>query len=180
MILPSDYKIEKFGLKVRFVEENDAAFIVKLRTDETLSKYIHSTDSDIEKQREWIKNYKEREFLGQEYYFIFYINDKPIGLERIYNISHNTFTHGSLVFSPDSPIGSSVKADIITRDVGFSVLCKEINFFDVNKGNNSVIAYHQRYKPILLSADEESFHYSLSKENYEINKTIYMKIFKLY
>ena len=179
MIIAPDYTIEKYGLKARFVVESDAEFIVKLRTDESLSKYIHSTNSNIDKQKEWIRNYKVREALGQEYYFIFYCNDIPVGLERIYNITEDTFTHGSLVFSPDSPIGSSVKADIITRELGFSVLNKKTNLFDVSKGNNGVIAYHQRYKPTTLSEDDESYHYSLSKENFEKYKSVYMKIFKM-
>lgn len=179
MNLPSDYSIEKYGLKARFVVEDDAKFIVKLRTDETLSKYIHSTDNNIEKQKDWIRNYKVRESLGQEYYFIFYCNDIPVGLERIYNMTEDSFTHGSFVFSPDSPIGSSVKADILTREVGFSILNKKTNLFAVSKGNNGVIAYHQRFTPVLLSEDEESFYYSLSKENFEKYKTIYMKIFKM-
>lgn len=179
MILPSDYSIEKYGLKARFVIEDDAAFIVKLRTDKSLSKYIHSTDSSVENQKEWIQKYKEREALGLEYYFIFYYDENPIGLERIYNLTSDTFTHGSLVFSPDSPIGSSVKADIITREVGFSILNKKANLFDVSKGNNGVIAYHQRYKPMVISEDEEGYHYSLSKENFEKYKSVYMKIFKM-
>lgn len=179
MILPSDYSIEKYGLKARFVVEDDAKFIVKLRTDDSLSRYIHSTDNNIDKQKEWLKDYKIRESLGQEYYFIFYCNEIPVGLERIYNMTDDTFTHGSLVFSPDSPIGSSVKADIITREVGFSVLNKKTNLFDVSKGNNGVIAYHKRYKPVTISEDDESYHYSLSKENFEKYKSIYMKIFKM-
>lgn len=180
MILPSDYTIEKYGLKARFVNEDDAAFIVKLRTNKSLSKYIHSTDSSVDNQKEWIRNYKEREAKGQEYYFIFYLEDKPIGLERIYNLTSDSYTHGSLVFSPDSPIGSSVKADIITREVGFSILNKSINLFDVSKGNNGVIAYHQRYRPVVISEDDESYHYSLSKENFVKYKSIYMNIFKMH
>lgn len=179
MILPSNYTINKYGLMARFVEEADAEFIISLRTDKSLSKYIHSTDSSIDNQKEWIRNYKEREAKGLEYYFIFYSEDKPIGLERIYNMTSDAFTHGSLVFSPTSPLGSSVKADIITREVGFSILNKSINFFDVSKGNNGVITYHQRYKPMLIAEDEEGYHYSLSKENFENNKSVYMKIFKM-
>jgi len=179
MILPSDYKIEKYGLKARFVEVDDAEFIISLRTDKSLSKYIHSTDSNVYNQKEWIRNYKEREAKGLEYYFIFYFEDNPIGLERIYNMTSESFTHGSLVFAPDSPIGSSVKADIITREVGFSILNKSVNLFDVSKGNNGVIAYHQRYKPVIISEDEEGYHYSLSKDNFEKYKSVYMKIFKM-
>ena len=179
MILLPDYRIEKYGLSARFVEEDDAEFIVKLRTDESLSLFIHSTDNDIDKQKMWIRDYKKRESQGKEYYFIFYYEDRPIGLERIYNIKYDSYTHGSLVFTPESPIGSSVKADIITREIGFSLLNLPINYFDVRKGNKGVIAYHMRYKPEIISEDENNYYYKLSKENFEKYKSIYMKIFKM-
>lgn len=179
MILPQNYKIEKYGLTARFVEESDATFIIELRTDPSLSRFIHSTDNDIQKQIDWIRKYKLREKEGLEYYFIFSIGDKPCGLERIYDIKDDSYTHGSLVFSTNAPFGASIKADIITREIGFSILDKKINLFDVSKGNNGVITYHQRFKPTIVSEDEESYHYSLSKENFEKYKTIFMKLFKM-
>ena len=54
MILPPNFTIEKYGLTARFVEETDAEFIIKLRTDKSLSMYIHSTDSNVDNQKEWI------------------------------------------------------------------------------------------------------------------------------
>ena len=179
MILPADFIIEKYGLWARFVEESDAKFIVDIRTDESLSKYIHATDNDIQKQIDWIRSYKKREAEGREYYFIFYIGESPYGVERIYNIKEDSFDHGSLVFKKESPFGASIKADIITREIGFVVLGKSINLFDVSKGNNGVISYHLRYKPDVVGEDDESYHYSLSKENFEKNKKVYLKLFNL-
>ncbi len=179
MKLPTDYIIEKYGLKARFVVESDAEFIVDIRTDESLSKYIHTTDNDIQKQKEWIRAYKQREAKGSEYYFIFYVDDIPYGVERIYNIKEDSYEHGSLVFKKESPFGASIKADIITREVGFDILRKKINLFDVSKGNNGVISYHLRYKPEVIGEDEESYHYSLSKENFEKYKKVYMKLFNI-
>lgn len=179
MRLPLDFTIEKYGLKARFVDENDARFIVDLRTDPSLSRFIHATDNDIQKQIDWIRRYKEREEAGAEYYFVFSTDEKPYGVERIYDIDDHSFTHGSLVFAADSPFGASIKADLITREVGFSLLDKVVNLFDVSKGNNGVIAYHQRFKPVVLSEDEESYHYSLSKENFEKYKCVYMKLLGL-
>ncbi len=179
MILPTDFVIEKYGLKARFVVESDAEFILGIRTDESLSKYIHTTDNDIQKQIEWIRAYKQREAKGSEYYFIFYVDDIPYGVERIYSIKEDSYEHGSLVFKKESPFGASIKADIITREVGFDVLRKKINLFDVSKGNNGVISYHLRYKPVVIGEDEESYHYSLSKENFEKYKKVYMKLFNI-
>ena len=179
MKLSTDYKIEKYGMMARFVDESDAQFIVDIRTDESLSKYLHATDNDLQRQIDWIRAYKLRETEGREYYFIFYVGDTPYGLERIYNIKNDSYEHGSLVFKKESPFGASIKADIITREIGFNLLGKQTNFFDVSKGNNGVIEYHLKYRPEVIGEDEESYHYSLSKENFEKYKRIYMKIFNL-
>ena len=56
---------------------------------------------------------------------------------------------------------------------------ESVNLFDVSKGNNGVISYHQRFKPKIISEDEESYHYSLSRENFEKYKIVYMKLFKM-
>ena len=70
--LPKGFTLDKYGLHVRLVNEDDAAFIVKLRTDERLGQFIHATSPDVEQQKAWIRKYKEREAEGLEYYFIFY------------------------------------------------------------------------------------------------------------
>ncbi len=63
--LPLGFKMNKYGIDVRFVEESDAEFILSLRTDPKLSRYLHATDNDVEKQRQWIRKYKEREAHGK-------------------------------------------------------------------------------------------------------------------
>jgi hypothetical protein len=41
--LPSNYSDKKYGLNVRFVNEDDAEFILELRTNPNLNKYINPT-----------------------------------------------------------------------------------------------------------------------------------------
>lgn len=177
--LDSEFALSKYGLRVRLVTEEDASFIVKLRSDATLSKYIHKTEDNIEKQINWIKEYKEREFLGKEYYFVFSsLDNVKLGLERIYNIKDDNCSHGSLVFDKEAPLGAAILADIITREILFDFLDLRLNYFEVSKGNTGVINYHLKYSPILLKEDEESYYYSLSRENFEVNKNKFLKIFK--
>ena len=73
--------MNKYGIDVRFVEESDAEFILSLRTDPKLSRYLHATDNDVEKQRQWIRKYKEREAHGKEYYFM-YIKNENLAYRR--------------------------------------------------------------------------------------------------
>jgi hypothetical protein len=65
--LPSDFSLERYGVSVRLANEDDSEFILSLRTNEKLSRFIHSTDNDLEKQREWMRNYKIREANGEDY-----------------------------------------------------------------------------------------------------------------
>ena len=69
--LPSNFELDRYGLHVRLVREEDAEYIVQLRTNPTKNRYIHSTLNDVKAQKEWIRLYKQREAEGKEYYFIF-------------------------------------------------------------------------------------------------------------
>ena len=66
--LPENFELDRYGLHVRLVREEDAEFIVKLRTNERNARFIHATSPNIEHQQEWIRNYKEREINGVDYY----------------------------------------------------------------------------------------------------------------
>ena len=90
--LPTDFEITKYGVHCRLVNENDASFIVKLRSDEKRSRYIHSTDNDVESQKQWIRDYKIREANGVEYYFIYEADGVPFGVNRIYDMHYDHFT----------------------------------------------------------------------------------------
>lgn len=177
IILPTDYKIEKYGIKARFVDVPDVDFVLSLRSDKELTKYIHQTDNDRDAQIAWLKGYKEREKAGKEYYFIFSKDGVEYGLERIYNVTEGSFTHGSFLFKPDAPIGMSSLCDIITREVGFDVLGIPKNLFDVRKGNNNVLHYHKTFQPTLLYETELDRFFELSKENFDKNKQKYLRIF---
>ena len=117
--LPINFSIERYGLFARLVNESDAEFIVNLRTDPKVNNFLHYTDSNIEKQKEWIREYKKREEAGTDYYFIFFKDGIPVGLDRLYDIDADMFTSGSWVFSKDSPFGSAFLGQIIVREIAF-------------------------------------------------------------
>lgn len=141
--LPSDFSMEKYGLQVRLVREEDAEFIVNLRTNPIKARYISATSSSVEEQREWIRKYKEREFKGEDYYFIYLYNNKPAGVNRIYNISEKHFIHGSWVFIDNVPPYCALAAGVIARELAFGTLGldEEIDTAGVHKDNQSVLQY---------------------------------------
>lgn len=177
MKLPADFHLEKYGLNVRLVAITDAPFIVHLRTNKELSKYLHPISPDVCEQRIWLEKYKLREQEGKEYYFIFSRDGQDLGLERIYDIEGENYTHGSLIFSPSAPIGTAILADIITREIAFDFLGLSNNYFDVRKGNVNVRNYHLKFAPTYLREDADSYYYILKKENFESNKNKFLKLF---
>ena len=138
-ILPSNFEISKYGLHARFVIESDAEFILSLRTNPMLSRFLHSTDNDVEKQKIWIRNYKERERNGTDYYFIYDANGENVGVNRIYNMTGDSCTGGSWICSPNVDSVKSIATVLISRDVKFEVLGFKEELFEVQKGNNQVL-----------------------------------------
>lgn len=129
LTLPPNFTLYKYGLHVRLVNEGDAEFIIRLRTDEKLSKFIHQTSSDVEQQKEWIKNYKLREAEGLEYYFIFYKGGVPFAVNRLYHMENpDCFTSGSWICLPGYSTEDVVASSLIPRIVAFELLGRKIEF----------------------------------------------------
>lgn len=169
--IPGNFEIEKYGLHVRLVCEEDAEFIVKLRTDERLGRYIHATANDVEKQREWIKAYKQREEAGTEYYFIFETAaGNPLGVYRLYEITEHSFTSGSWIFLPDAPMGASMLAFIIAREIAWDIVPDAVNLYDIKKANKSVLLFTSTFAPKVIRETEDTFYFENTKEDFDNHK----------
>lgn len=174
--LPLNFEMDKYGLHVRLVNEDDAEFILKLRTDPELSKYIHDTNNDIKEQRQWISQYKRREHEGKEYYFIFYKGKTPVGLNRIYKIHDNVFTTGSWIFERDASFECSILASIITREIAFEVLNMDLeDGFDGCHVDNKKVLKFNKYIGLketgrIYNEKGEYISMSLTKSDFEFNK----------
>lgn len=142
-MLQQNFQIEKYGLQVRLVREENAEFIVALRTNPLKARYISPTSSSVEDQKSWIKAYKEREVAGTDYYFIYSYQGKLAGVNRIYEIEGNHFIHGSWIFSDEVPPYCALAAGIIAREIAFDILGleEEIDTAGVHKDNQGVLQY---------------------------------------
>lgn len=176
--LPKDFELYRYGLHVRLVCEEDAEYIVQLRTNPTKSLYIHTTSIDVNAQEEWLRAYKKREYEGNEYYFIFSYRGENVGVARIYDIEKDRFTSGSWLASSNM-IGIGVLCDIISREIAFELYPESNNYFDVRKGNKNVIRYHQSYHPLQYKEDDENVYFSLSRLNFEKYKQLYLRMAKI-
>ena len=184
-ILPPDYHGERYGLTYRFVNESDAEFIYLLRSDVTLSKYIHDIHGGVEQQVEWIRNYKQREARGEEYYLIFFKDEKPVGLNRLYCFHDTTYTGGSWVMVPNSPMEVVLAVPLIIREIAFEELGMtfEDNYDATHVDNKKVIKFNQMfgckiYKHF-MDVKGEYVAMSLTKEDFEANKPRLVKMLNL-
>jgi hypothetical protein len=163
------FPFERYGLTVRLVDLSDAEFILSLRTDSRLSRFISATDSSLDKQEKWIQEYKLREKSGKEYYFMFLANGERQGVARIYNIEDDHFTQGSWLFSPDAYMGASVLGNIISSEMGFELPNKKYLLTDARKGNTTH-RYVKSFKPEIIGEDDIDVFYRLSKDNFDTYK----------
>ena len=178
LILPENYSIDRYGLHVRLVNEDDSAFIVSLRTDSQRGQFLGDTDESVEKQRGWIREYKIRERAGHEYYFIFETpKGERLGVSRIYDIKEETFTTGSWVFKKDSPFGAAFLGDIICHEIAFELFPNSVNLHDVRKANMGVRKYADEFHPKLLFETELTQYYMNTRENYLKHKDSYLAKF---
>ena len=173
MRLNDDFTVDKYGLHVRLVNEGDAEFIVALRTDPKLGRYIHSTDSDVEKQREWIRQYKAREKEGKDYYFIYYSDGKPIGVNRIYDIEDNYATGGSWVCKPGTSIDLPILALIIMREIMFEILSLSYDRYDIRRKNLKVLRLNELFGGCKTAETDLDCYFELSKDTF-VQRKMYL------
>jgi RimJ/RimL family protein N-acetyltransferase len=181
--LPENFELDKYGLHVRLVREEDAEFIVKLRNDPKKARYISVTSNCVDDQIRWIKSYKEREKEGKDYYFIYSYQGQLAGVNRIYEIENNHFIHGSWVFVDDIPPYCALAAGIIARELAFETLGleEEIDTAGVHRDNTSVLQYIRllgaEFTGTKVYSMGEYLTSKLTKEKYNQNK---LKITRLF
>lgn len=181
MIIDNTFKYSAYGIEVRLADLEDSEFILSLRTNDKLSRFIHSTDNDVEKQISWMKEYKKRENKGEDYYFVYSKNGVPFGVNRIYDISaeKNTGTGGSWLCKRGTDVEDSMATLVIMRDIMFDILNLDYDIFDVRKQNKKVQNIHIMLGAKNIGETELDFLYSLSKEDYKKNKDSFLKLLNI-
>jgi len=151
------------GRSVRLREATvaDGAFIVSLRCDPQLSKFIHPTSPSVAVQEDWLVEYASR--LDDYYFMCEDAGGKPWGTIRIPSVHGSKFEIGSWVFFPDAPVGASVEAWLLAYRFGFERLGCELATFDVRRGNEHSWRFHEAYGARRNREDAENFYYSLDK-----------------
>jgi RimJ/RimL family protein N-acetyltransferase len=168
---------KKYGLTFRTVEEDDASFILELRNNKLLSRFLSPTDPDIEKQLKWIRSYKQREQQNKELYFIS-LDDKGDrqGLNRLYDYEADCFEIGSWLYKPGLDTYTAIRGDLAARDYGFEILSFSYCKFGVRRANLSVVKYHLGFNPEKTGETPNDIFFRLSYDNYRKQRNKLLKI----
>jgi hypothetical protein len=162
-------------IKLRLVEEDDAKFILDLRSDESLGKHISKTEYNIDKQIGWIKNYKDKEKQNKEFYFIIEDSVEKYGTVRIYDLKEDSFCWGSWIIKKDSPFSVSIKSALLIYEYAFYKLGYVKSHFDVRKDNQKVVDFHKRMGAVVIEEDSLNYYFNYTIDTYEKTKLKYKK-----
>ena len=162
-ILKSEIVSGKY-VNLRIASEADAAFILELRLNPLLNKFIGTTDPSLEKQQQWIKKSFEN---ANDFHFI--IEDKdavPCGTVAVYNINFNDSSAewGRWVIKPNTPVFISIESTILILYFAFRKLKLKRLYGGANKLNAQVIKYHKLYADV-TSEDETTINFDFAERN---------------
>lgn len=152
-------------IRLREVCIEDAEFILSLRLDKVLGKFISPTDANLDKQIEWIKQCKKR---ANEFYFIIEGNGGiPYGAVRIYDITKKSYTFGSWIVKREAPAFMAIKAFFLINEVCFCKLGFPKAYFDTKKVNIKLLNFFRRLGSTQINEGEDRVYFSLTYAQYK-------------
>ncbi len=155
-------------INFRLITIDDAEFILSLRTNGNLNKHLSQTSSSVAQQKEWIRNYKEREKKGDEYYFIIFRNDndEAVGTVRLYDFIEDkkSFCWGSWILNENKTKYAAMESAFLVYQIAFEKLGFERAHFDVRRENIKVIAFHQKMGAKIVAENDLDIFFEIEKE----------------
>jgi RimJ/RimL family protein N-acetyltransferase len=153
-------ELKSENIHFRLAEPSDAGFIHSLRTDGKYNQHLSVVDPDIKKQEQWLIEYKKREALNQEYYYIIQRNTDlvPIGTVRIYDFIQeaNSFCWGSWILNGGKTRYSALECAILIYDFAFLELGFKRCHMEIRKQNARVIEFHKRFGVTIVGETEQN------------------------
>lgn len=169
-------RISGKNINLRTVEINDAEFIYNMRQNKEKTKYLSKVNGSLADQQQWIHSYKHRENTKKEFYFIIESKkNKSLGLVRMYDFKGCSFCWGSWLIKKNAPRTTAIESALQIYEFGFYTLEFKKSHFDVRKGNDKVIAFHQRFGAKIINEDKLNFYFDLKKEDYKSIKEKYKR-----
>lgn len=155
--------LESKSIRLRFVEEADAEFILKLRLDEKYNQFLSSVSADLQSQKNWINKYKADEEAGKQFYFIIELLDgTPCGTVRVYDLNEESFCWGSWILNENKTRYAALESAFLVYKFGFEELGYNKSHFDVMKANEKVISFHEKMGAKKIAEDTDNYYFNIS------------------
>lgn len=159
------------SILMRLVEEQDAEFILSLRLNQNLNTFLSKVNADVEAQSNWIRHYKEDEAKGKQYYFIVErLDGIRCGTVRLYDFTEDSFSWGSWILNNDKTRYAAIENAFLVYEFGFDVLGFNKSHFEVMKGNDRVIAFHEKLGAIRVNEDDTNIYFEINKDIVDIQR----------
>lgn len=171
-----DYKLEGKYVNLRSVTEEDAEFILDIRNNPQISKYLPPLNVTVEQQRQWITKQRADK---DSYYFILETPDcTPIGTLSIYDIVDD-HGEGGRSCSIGEPF-ANVEASLLFNDFVFDVLKLDYISIWTYEANRPVLALNKSIGYVWVKNDFDKngnpFRVSmLERDNYKKRKDVLLK-----
>jgi RimJ/RimL family protein N-acetyltransferase len=142
------------GLRIllRDAREEDAAFILSLRTDPRKARFLSPVEDDVARQREWIREYQAS--VGQAYFVVCGLDGEPLGTVRLYDAQGDSFSWGSWVLKEGAPMFAALESALLVYRLGLQWGFRAAHF-QVHKANASVVAFHERMGAVRTGENDE-------------------------
>lgn len=175
--LPENFYVEKYGLKVRLVNVDDAEFIVSLRSDPERTEFMITLSKDVENQRQWIREYKKREEEGSDYYFICNNQDSsPIGVNRISKINFETLSCKLSGFIKKKGNKADTAAMfLIQKEIVFDTLGLVFSIAEIHEKNYKMLKYFEYFDYKIAKNENNFLHLVLTKDAFQNGKLSFIE-----
>jgi len=163
-IIKKTQKIIGKTIVFRNAQISDASFILSLRTEEKKSRHLSSVSNQLSDQETWLLNYEHRE---NEAYFI--IENKTggelLGTVRLYDSNQYSFCWGSWIIKDGAPPSTAIESALMVYSYALDSLGFLTAHFQVNKENERVCAFHERFGAKRIAENEVEYKYTISNED---------------
>ena len=133
--------VERFGVRLRPVQLEDAPFIVRLRNSPHAMGRVGDSACGTTDQEVWLEHYFDRD---GDYYFIVERarTGEPVGTWGVYNIKGKEGEGGRWIILPDCPAAAA--SVWLGFHVIFDILKLEAVMARIVETNKTVVAFHKR------------------------------------
>lgn len=161
------------NIVLKNVELEDAEFILSLRLDPQKSRYISAVDQDVEKQREWIRQYQHSE--GQAYFLICDKSLQNLGTVRIYDAVGDSFSWGSWILKDGAPSSAAIESAALVYQLALTCWGFKAAHFQVHLANTSVLGFHEKFGAQRVAQTSEEVHLRIEQPQIEQSLRRYAK-----